>query len=179
MLNRVYSNRPELYNYTHCAYSKPSHLFYGSSVIKSGDGTQQDDPEAPPVFAETIQTLVKQLVSKFNIWFLDDENLADDYKVVFRDLKNILKSEQIYGLSLNTEKCELCFLGPVTSTQFNSILRQFRKICPKTNIKTKKELLILGSPIGEFSRKKLPDEKNKELEKISVVIDKLDAHYGF
>ena len=58
MLNHVYSNRPELYNYTHCAYSKPSYLFYGSSVIMSEDGTQQGDPEAPPLFAETIQTLV-------------------------------------------------------------------------------------------------------------------------
>ena len=126
------SNRPKLYNYTtHCAYGKPSYLFYGSSVILSGDGTQQGDPEAPPLFAETIHTLVKQLESKINIWYLDDGNLADDYKVVLRDLKNIRKSEQIYCLSLNTEKCELCFLGPTTRTQYNSILTQFRKICPK------------------------------------------------
>ena len=83
--------------------------FYGSSVIMSEDGTQQGDPEAPPLFAETIHRLVKQLESKINIWYLDDGNLADDYKVVLWDLKNILKSEQIYGLSLNTEKCELCF----------------------------------------------------------------------
>ena len=27
MLNHVYSKRPELYNYTHCAYGKPSYLF--------------------------------------------------------------------------------------------------------------------------------------------------------
>ena len=47
----VYSSRPELYNYTHCAYGKPSYLFYGSSVIISEDGTQQGDPEAPPFFA--------------------------------------------------------------------------------------------------------------------------------
>ena len=128
MLNHVFSNRPELYNYTHCAYGKPSYLFYGSSVIMSEDGTQQGDPEAPPLFVETIHTLVKQLESKINIWYLDDGNLADDYKVVLRDLKNILKSEQIYGLSLNTENCELCFLEPTTSTQYNSILTQFRKI---------------------------------------------------
>ena len=43
-------------------------------------------------------------------------------------------------------------------------------------MKTKEELLILGSPIGELSRKELLDEKIKELEKISNVIDKLDAH---
>ena len=163
MLNHVYSNRPELYNYTHCAYGKPSYLFYGSSVIMSEDGTQQGDPEAPPLFAETIHTLVKQLESKTNIWFLDDGNLADDYKVVLRDLKNILKSEQIYGLSLNTEKCELCFLRPTTSTQYNSILTQFRKTCLKMKIKTKEELLILGSPIGKLCRKELLDEKIKEL----------------
>ena len=35
------------------------------------------------------------------------------------------------------------------------------------------------SPNGELCRKKLLDEKFKELEKISDVIDKLDAHYGF
>ena len=74
MTNHVYSNRPELYNYTHCAYSKPSYLFYGSSVIMSEDGTQPGDPEAQPLFAETIQTLVKQLESKINIWYLDDRN---------------------------------------------------------------------------------------------------------
>ena len=38
----------------------------------SEHGTQQGDPEAPPFFAETIQTLVKQLESKINIWYLDD-----------------------------------------------------------------------------------------------------------
>ena len=69
MLNHVYSNCTDLYNYTHCAYSKISYLFYGSSVISSEDGTQQGDPEALPLFAETIQTIVKQLEPKINIWY--------------------------------------------------------------------------------------------------------------
>ena len=80
----------------------------------SQNGTQQG--ETPPFFAEMTQTLVKQLESKINIWYLDDGNIADDFEVVLRDLKNIPKSEQIYGLSLNTGKCELCFLGQTTST---------------------------------------------------------------
>ena len=29
-LNNVYSGRSELFNYTHCAYGKPSYFFYGS-----------------------------------------------------------------------------------------------------------------------------------------------------
>ena len=44
---------------------------------------------------------------------------------------------------------------------------------------TKKELLILGSPIGEFCRKELLVEMSKKLENISEVNDELDAHYGF
>ena len=87
MLNHVYSNRPELSNYTHCAYGKPSNFFYESSVIMSENGIQQGDPEAPPLFAETIHTLVKQLESKINIWYLDDGNLVDGYKVVLRELR--------------------------------------------------------------------------------------------
>ena len=79
----------------------------------SDDGTQPVDPEVPPLFSETIQTLVNQLESKTNIWCLDDVILADDYKIVFRDLKNILKLEQFYGLSLKTEKCELCLWVPL------------------------------------------------------------------
>ena len=70
-------------------------------------------------------------------------------------------------------------MGPTTSTQYNSILTQFRKVCPKIKIKTKEELLFSGSPIGELCRKELPGKSIKELEKISDVIDKLDARYGF
>ena len=60
--------------------------------------------------------------------------------------------------------CELCFLGPTTSTQHNSILTQFRKICPKIKINTKEELLILGSPISELCRLKI---KGFEISRIS------------
>ena len=48
----------------------------------SGRGTQQNYPETPPFFAETIHTLVKTLESKINVWYFDDGNLADDYKIV-------------------------------------------------------------------------------------------------
>ena len=50
---------------------------------------------------------------------------------------------------------------------------------PQIKIKTKEELLILGSPIGELCPKELLYKKIKEREKISDVIDNLDAHYGF
>ena len=46
-------------------------------------------------------------------------------------------------------------------------------------IKSKDELVILVSTIGESCRKEVLNKKLVELEKISEVIDKLDAHYGF
>ena len=104
MLNHVFfSNRPELYKYTTCTCSKPSYLFYGSSIIMSEDGTHQGNSEAPPLFAETIHTLIIQMESKFNIWYLHDGNLADDYKLVLRNLKNFLETERTCIMSL---KCD-------------------------------------------------------------------------
>ena len=69
MLNHVFSDRPELYKHTHCAY------------------------EAPPVSAEIIKTLDKKLETKINVWYSDNGNLADDYKILLRDLKK-LKTEK-------------------------------------------------------------------------------------
>ena len=43
-------------------------------------------------FWESNSDTSQTLESKIHIWYLDDGNLADDYKVVLQDLKNILKS---------------------------------------------------------------------------------------
>ena len=59
----------------------------------SEDGAQQSHPESHffcGINSDTSQTIE----SKTIIWYLDDENLADDYKIVLRDLKNILKPEK-------------------------------------------------------------------------------------
>ena len=66
-VNHVLSDLPELHKYNQGAYRKPSYFFYGNSIIMSDDGTQQGDLEAPPLFAETIQTLVKRLESNINV----------------------------------------------------------------------------------------------------------------
>ena len=60
MLNHIFSNRPELFKYTQCAYSNSSYLFNRNSIIMSEEGTQQIDSEDPRLFDEGIQTLVKK-----------------------------------------------------------------------------------------------------------------------
>ena len=94
----------------------------------SKDRAQQCDPQAPPLLVETIQALVKNLEFKINVWYLIDRNLADNIKIVLRDLNKYRKKN--YGLSLNTGKCDP-FLGQTTSTQYKTIIGQFQNLCLK------------------------------------------------
>ena len=73
---------------------RPVTFFYRNSIFTSEEGTQQGDPEAPPLFVESIQTLVKKIEPKIYVWYLDDGNLTDDYKILLRYLKIILVSEK-------------------------------------------------------------------------------------
>ena len=70
MLEKVFEIHPEVYKYSHSAYSQPSFLFYGDSVIKFCEGTQEGDPESPALFSGSIQNLIDSLESKINLWYL-------------------------------------------------------------------------------------------------------------
>ena len=82
-------------------------LFYGHSVIKSREGTQQGDPESPALFPDSMQDLIDSLESKINLWYLDDGNLSDDYRTVLKDLKKIVEGERTLGLKIKPTKCEI------------------------------------------------------------------------
>ena len=66
-LDTVFRKRRQIYNYTHSAYSESSHLFFGEKVIQLQEGCQQGDPEGPALFSGTIQDLVNQIVSQYNV----------------------------------------------------------------------------------------------------------------
>ena len=87
MLQKTFEIHPEVYKNSLSAYSQPIFLFYGDSVIKSCEGSQQGDPESPVSFWDSIQNLIESLESKTNLWYLDDGNLSDDYRTRLKDLK--------------------------------------------------------------------------------------------
>ena len=68
MLEKIFETHPEVYKYSHSAYSQPSFLFYGDSVIKSCEGTQQGDPESPALGSDSIQDLIDSLESKIKTY---------------------------------------------------------------------------------------------------------------
>ena len=101
MLEKVFEIHPEVYKYSHSAYSQPSSLFYGDSVIKSCEGSQQGDPESPTLFSDSIQDMIDSLESKTNLWYLVDGNLSDDHRTVLKDLKKVLKLKERWDSKLN------------------------------------------------------------------------------
>ena len=107
MLEKGFEVHPEDYKYSHSTYSQPSFLFYGDSVIKSCEGTQQRDPESPALISDSIPDLIDSLESKINLWYLDVGNFSDDYRTIFKDLKKIVEAERTQGLKIKPTKCEI------------------------------------------------------------------------
>ena len=50
---------------------------------------------------------------------------------------------------------------------------------PPDQTPKKDELIILGSPLGPKSQADLLEKKIIELEKVTGIVEKIDAHYGF
>ena len=97
ILEKIFEKHPERYKYSHSAYSQPRFFSYSDSVIKSCEGTQQNDPESPALFSDFIQDLIDSLESKINFWYFDDGNLSDEYRTVLKDLKKLLKRKKNAG----------------------------------------------------------------------------------
>ena len=143
MLEKVFEIHPEVYKYSHSAYSQPSCLFYGDSVIKSCEGTQQGDPESPALFSDSIQDLIDSLESKINLWYLDDGNLSDDYRTVLKDLKKIVEAERTLGFKIKPTKCEIFFPGDITEKRRSTILASFKNFAPGSKHQRKMNLSFL------------------------------------
>ena len=142
-LEKVFELHPEVYKYSHSAYSQSSFLFYGDSVIKICEGTQQADPESPVLFSDSIQDLIDSLESKINLWHLDDGNLSDDYRTVLKDLEKKLKRRERWDSKLNPRNV---IFSPVTSLKNDD--RQFyhlsKNFAPGSKVQRKMNLSFLG-----------------------------------
>ena len=178
MLEKIFEMHPEVYKYSHSAYSQSSFLFYGDSVIKSCEGTQQGGFESPVLFSDSIQDLIASLESKMNLWYIEDGNLSDDYRTVLRDHKKIVEAEKTLGLKIKPTKSEFFFPGDITEKRRLTILASFQKLCPGIKTPKKDDLIILGSPLGPKSQADLFEKKIIELVNANGSVQKLYAHYG-
>ena len=99
LLETVYQRYPSVYNYTLAAYGDASFLMFGDETLLSDEGVQQGDPDGPRLFGDTINSFIQSLQSRFNVWYLDDGNLADEYQIVLGDLRDVIEEGGSVGSS--------------------------------------------------------------------------------
>ena len=117
-------------------------VFYGDSVVKSCEGTQQGNPESPALFSGSIQDLIDSLESKINLWYLDVGNLSDDYRIVLKDLKKVVDAEKPLGLKIKHEM-RIFFLGDITEKHRSTILASLQKLALGSKYQRKMNLSFL------------------------------------
>ncbi|XP_063366199.1 uncharacterized protein LOC134654659 [Cydia amplana] len=150
LLSEVKSHIPEIYNYLLHCYGDPSKLMYHSHELSSEVGCQQGDPLGPAIFSLGINQIIKNLSSKFNVWYLDDGTLGGDVDSVLVDLSLINDKFRSIGLTLNFDKCEL-YIPDSCVVDVNSLVQRFNQLAPNIKILDRRTLCLLGSPIFEES----------------------------
>ena len=60
-----------------------------------------------------------------NLWYLDDGNLSDDYRISLKALEKIVGAEKTLGLKIKPTKCEIDFLGDINEKRRSTILATF------------------------------------------------------
>lgn len=177
MLKSLKDFSPELYPYIFQCYSSSSSLFFEKHELLSQVGCQQGDPLGPALFSLSIQNIISDLKSKFNLWYLDDGTLAGSVTDVTHDLQHLINRFQHFGLELNFKKCELLIINPNLSV--NSIEPLFSNITPGIKVITENNLTILGVPVFEEALPKFVEDKLSQMNNASEILFELPSHLAY
>ena len=168
MLYAVKKFIPELLPYVHSAYSTESVLLWEKVKIISLEGIQQGDPIGPLLFCLSIHDLVSSLKSEYKIFYLDDGTIGGTLEDISADLSFIEEAGEQLGLRLNVAKSELiCNDG--FDTQDMPVLADLQYVSPD-------QAMLLGSPLGAMSLKKVLDCQISQLQLIGECLHHLHAH---
>ena len=131
----------ELLPWVLLAYGYSSLLFYGKDTICSAEGVHQGGPLAPLLFCLTMHSLVEQLSSELNIWYLDDGTLGGSQEKVLQDFRLVEDKASELGLVLNHSKSEVITKDDDTR---HAVLHALPDLC----VVCHNQATLLGSPIG-------------------------------
>ena len=149
MLEKNFGIYPEVYKYSHSAYSQSSILLYGDSLIKSCEGTQQGDPESPALFSDSIQDLIDSLQTnwKRNIknWKKLIELLKNQMLTMVLMLKNCFNlPKMLYFL-----RTSICFDHPALLEKYDKTVRdRVSKVCNVNSEDSSRKQLALPAEMG-------------------------------
>ena len=179
LLETVYQRYPGVYNYTLAAYGDASFLMFGDETLLSYEGVQQGDPDGPRLFGDTINSLIQSLQSRFNVWYLDDGNLADEFLIVLGDLRNVIEEGRKCGLVINPAKSELFFVGTESDESRKRILGEFSEVCCGIQTPPLESLTVLGAPIGASAIISCLGDKIAALRILASRLPLLESHHAF
>ena len=170
ILEAVKSSIPELFLFVSSAYSVPSYLVCGDSIILSEEGVQQGDPLGPLLFCLTLHPLLSQLQSELKIFYLDDGTFGGSTESVLHDLHYLESGAAELGLHLNQSKSEL-----ICDDMFsrNVMLDD----APSLRYVSCSQATLLGSPIGGLECiDHTIEEKVDMLERMGSRLHALSSH---
>ncbi len=119
----------------------------------------------PALFSLAIDSLVKNLRSILNPWYLDDGSLAGPGNLFLSDVK---ECQRTWAPAYNPKKCELLVTGSGDSQK--PFVEAIYALLPGTKIFQLEECELLGAPL---SKEALPRALAKKIETISTLLDRL------
>jgi hypothetical protein len=167
---------PLLYPYLYQCYRNPSTLFFGAYLISSSLGAQQGDPCSPMIFSLAIQPIISFLDSQLNIWYLDDETLADYPEVLLSDFKKVINLSRKIGLELNFNKCEIFCCSGDTDLK---VIKEFQNLAPDIKICDRGSLSFLGSTILDLGFKNTVEKTIITVENLLNKAELLSRHLAY
>ena len=150
LLDIVQKDLKILYPFLYQCYFSPSLLFFNNTPLLSAEGVQQGDPLGPMCFSLAIHSLICNLTSELNMWYLDDGTLAGNSEAVRSDFEAIIAAQNSLGLKVNLAKCEFSVLGSdpersqAARDSFSADFQEAKFVPPN-------DLSLLGTPLFQES----------------------------
>lgn len=108
--------------------------------------SKEIDPPGPPIFALTINEIVRSCTSPLNVWCLDDGMIGVDLDSVCGNFKKIIPALSTLGPHVNPGKCDATLLS-YSDDQQSETIKNLEQLLPGIHIAPALKL-ILGSPIS-------------------------------
>ena len=177
-LREVRDRAPSLFPLLWQAYSEPTPLYHGTSVIWSATGLQQGDPSGPAVFSLAVQPVASAVSSPLNVWFLDDGTLGGNIDGVCADLQQLIPAMARIGLDVNPAKCEV-LISNIGAASLSVTKEKLHELIPGAAVITDSQKMVLGAPLTRSAAETALAKKKEELDRLCSRLHLLDSHSAF
>ena len=177
-LREVRVHAPSLFPLLWQAYSEPTPLYHGTSVIWSATGLQQGDPSGPAVFSLAVQSVISAVTSPLNVWYLDDGTLGGGIDGVCADLRQLIPAMARVGLEVNPTKCEI-INSSAEAVQDIATVEKLHQLIPGAAVVADFEQTVLGAPLTSSAAETALRRRQVELDRMITRLQLLDSHSAF